>query len=342
MRSTDSRARYRRAVEQLVPVLEGLRPSPTASDEPESDRARRVDDGVEHYLAASRALFHETLDHDPDAALASLGGDWRLLAELAATDGVAVTAADRAPLGSLGEDMAAVLAVAESSPRPHPVAVVADDDAVAGALASIDGIVATGREKLVETVTAAVLPNVAELPVIVGSVFGPVAGELFSAALAALQGWASTVVRAATSILRTIVDKIASVFGADVAGRVREWVEGLLDPGFRYDRALGVPALRARAAEVLGGAPDAATRAARIAAAQESHDRCQRWVGWGAIGLAWVGPRLVALPRWGPALAGVSSVALVLGCVWLTADHLDPADLAWMPDRFPGVGAALS
>jgi len=133
---------------------------------------------------------------------------------------------------------------------------------------------------------------------------------------------------------------VADLLGSTVAQQLQEWLRAILDPATVYRQALGVPRLQDRAKSVLAAAADASERAARIAAVAEAHDRDQRWIGWGATALSWAGPKLHSMLPWGPPVVGLTSVALVAVCAWLTEDHLDSYD--WLPDRVRGVKAALA
>jgi hypothetical protein len=345
--SADTLDRYDAAVQELAAAFADLGALPVAAEEEQpAVEDTRLDAAVDGYVAGSRALFEETVETDPEAALASLGGDFRALAELGtAAEGPDLTAADSdgSDTGAFAADMALVRAVAGGAePPPAPMALADAGDPASGALASIDAIVAAGQAKLKAAAVAAVLPSIAELGGVVGKLVGPRAGEDFANALQALRGWRDRIVRAATKLLHAAVDKVAALLGGTVADQLQKWLQALLDPGAIYAQALGVPRLRDRAKSVLAAAPDAPERAARIAAVVEAHDRDQRWVGWGAKALSWAGPKLHGMPPWGPPVVGLASVALVVVCAWLTEDHLDSYDLAWLPDRVRGVSAALA
>ena len=328
---------YRRAVNELDDAIH----SPTLSVTADEAGGDALDRAITRYLLASDDVFTTASAEYPSAAMAALAGDMRVLAELAAADtGPALTAdEDRS---SFRADMSELAGVAAGE-APEPVLiVVADSEAKASGLASLDAIVKTGQDALTGTLSAAVLPHVAELPGIVTDLLGAHAGEVFAGALAAIQGSLARVLRAATRILDAIVKKIVAWLGRPAVDQLTDWVKGLMDLGGLYERALAVPRLRAAATDVLDTAPDAAQRAERIAQADGSHERWQGWVGWGSRGLTWIAPKLTAVPVWGPPAVAIASVTLVIGCAWLTADHLDSYDLAWLPDRFDGVGKALA
>jgi hypothetical protein len=297
---------------------------------------------VDQYLEVSGALFEVVALGPP--AVAALGGDLRLLAELATTDKVAggglpVESAERADFLT---DMDAIAAIASGREAEEGFVVAASEDPEASAMASVDAIVATGLDTLSSVAAASVLPNVTELPTIVGGIFGPAAGEAFGAALAAVQSTVGTIMRAAAKVLQGIVDKLVSLIGKPAVDQLTEWVEKLVGVSAVYEACLGVPKLRAAVSSVLVTAPDAKERAARTAMAEESHARWQRYLRWGAGGLGWAAPKLNAVQPWGPVVVATVAVVLVVGSGWLTADHLDSFDLFWLPDRFDGVGAALA
>jgi hypothetical protein len=305
------------------------------------DTGGGVEAAVDQYLEVSGALFG-VVDPGP-RAVAALGGDLRLLAELATTDeaadgGFRLEAGGRSDFLS---DMDAVAALAGGGEAELGFVATASADPEASALASIDAIVATGLDTLSSVVSAAVVPSVTELPAIVGGIFGPAAGEAFGAALAAVQGTVGSIVRAATKVLRGIVDKLVELIGQPAVDELTVWVEKLVRVSAVYEACLGVPKLRA-AVPALATAPDAKERVARIATAEESHARWQGYLRWGAGGLGWVGPKLNAVPPWGPVVVATVAVVLIVGSGWLAADHLDSFDLVWLPNRFDGVGAALA
>ena len=349
--SADTLDRYDAAVRELAAAFADLGALPVAAaEEQPAVEDTRLDAAVDSYVAGSRALFEETIQTDPQAALASLGGDFRALAELGlAAEGPVLTAEltaaddDGSDTGAFAADMALVRAVAGGEqPPPAPMALAEVGDPASGALASIDAIVATGQATLKAAAVAAVLPSVADLGAVVGKLVGPRAGADFADALQALRGWRDRIVRAATKLLHAAVDKVAALLGDTVADQLQKWLRAILDPATVYRQALGVPRLQDRAKSMLAAAPDASERAARIAAVAEAHDRDQRWIGWGATALSWAGPKLHGMLPWGPLVVGLASVALVVACAWLTADHLDSSDLAWLPDRVRGVNAALA
>ncbi len=338
-------SRYGAAVELLVSAYADLGPLVAADEDQAALQDTRLDDAIDSYVSESRLLFAETVESDSRAALASLGGDFRVLAELgSAAQGPDLTAEDGSGLGSFAADMELVLAVAGGTePGPAPMAAAGGGgDPVSGAVASINAISATGQAKLRTALTAAVLPNAAELGAVVRTVFGPGAGEEFARALEALHRWRDRIMRAAAKLLHTATDKVTALLGATAADKIRTWLEALLDPSWIYEKALEVPRLRDRAKSVLAAAPDAADRGAQIAAIADSHESDQRWIGWGATALSWAGPKLHAMVPWGPPVVGLASVALVVVCAWLTEDHLDSYDRAWLPDRVRGVGAVLA
>jgi hypothetical protein len=349
--SADTLNRYDAAVRGLAGAFADLGAlAVVAEEEHPAGADTHLDAAVDSYVAESWALFEETVEADPRAALASLGGDFRALVELGTaaegpdlTAGLTAADSDGSDAGAFAADMALVRAVASGAePPPAPMLLADTGDPASGALASIDAIVAAGKAKLQAAAVAAILPSVPELGTVVGRLLGPRAGTGFATALQALRGWQDRIVRAATKLLQAAVDKVAALLGGTVAHQLQEWLQAILDPAAVYAAVLGVPRLRDRAKNVLATAPDARERAARIAAVAEAHDRDQRWVGWGAKALSWAGPKLHSMLPWGPPVVGLVSVALVVMCAWLTEDHLDSYDLAWLPDRVRGVNTALA
>jgi hypothetical protein len=336
---------YQAAVERLARAYEDLSPLATAEDRAVVEDTA-LDDAVDGYLAESRRLFQETVDSDPRAALASLGGDFRALAELgSATEGPDLTAGERTgtDLGSFTGDMALVVAVAGGQEPDQPLMALAGDaDPASSAVASIDAIASLGLAKLKTSAAAAILPNVTELSTAVGALFGPQAAADFAAAVTAASGWIHRILRSAVKLLQAAVDKATSLLGGAAVDQIKTWIGGFLSPSSIYDDALRVPPLRDRAKTVLATAPDAADRATRIAGIADHHASDQRWIGWGATALSWAGPKVHAMVPWGPPVVIAASVALVLVCVWLTEDHLDSYDVAWLPNRIPGVGSVLA
>src|SRR5215470_19064215 len=94
--SAETLNRYDAAVQELAGAFADLGALPVAAEEEQpAVEDTRLDAAVDNYVAGSRALFEETVEADPEAALASLGGDFRALAELGvAAEGPALTAAD--------------------------------------------------------------------------------------------------------------------------------------------------------------------------------------------------------------------------------------------------------
>jgi hypothetical protein len=343
--SVETLSRYRVAVEGLSGAFSDLTSAATAVERAQPE-VEDFDGAVDNYLTATQALFDETLDADPRTALASLGGDFRVLSELGATQqGPPLTAAadEVSSVGDFVGDMNVVLEVASGAePGPARLALADVGDPTAGALAAINTISASGQAKLGAAVAAAIVPNVGQLGALVGTLLGGHAGLQFDAAMASLGGLTDRIARAATKLLRTVVDKVTALLGKSIGNEVEDWVERFFDLNVVYEEALRIPELRDEATSVLGVKVDAAARAALIATAARSHDSDQRWVGWGAKGLSWAGPKVNAVQPWGPAVVGLASVALVVLCVWLTEDYLDSYDVGWLPDRVPGVGAALA
>ncbi len=155
-------SRYGAAVEGLVSAYADLGPLAAADEDQAAVQGTRLDDAIDSYVSESRLLFAETVESDSRAALASLGGDFRVLAALgSAAQGPDLTA-DETGLGSFAADLE--LAVAGGTePGPAPMAAAGGGDPVSGAVASINAISATGQAKLRTALTAAVLPNAAEL-----------------------------------------------------------------------------------------------------------------------------------------------------------------------------------
>lgn len=344
--SAETLRRYGGAVNRLAEAYADLEPLVTADEDQAVVQDTRLDDAIDDYVIESRQLFAETIESDPRAALASLGGDFRALAELGtATEGPDLTASDGTGtgLGDFTADMALVLTAA-SGPEADTAQVVlaGDGDHVSSAVASIDAISKTGLAKLRASITAAVLPNAAELGAVVSAVLGPEAGTQFATALKALSSWKDRIQRSAVKLLQAATDKVTALLGSTAADQIRKWIEGLLAPSLIYEEALRIPRLRVKAKTMLAVAPDAADRAARIAVIADHHGSDQRWIGWGATALSWAAPKLHAIVPWGPPVVFLASVALVVVCVWVTEDHLDSYDVAWLPDRIPGVGKVLA
>ena len=80
--STETLRRYGEAVNSLARAYADLGPLITAAEDQTVAQDNRLDDAIDNYVLESRQLFDETVRSDPRAALASLGGDFRALAEL--------------------------------------------------------------------------------------------------------------------------------------------------------------------------------------------------------------------------------------------------------------------
>src|SRR5262245_51696040 len=131
--SADTLSRYDAAVHGLAGAFADLGVLPVAAEEEQpAGEDTRLDAAVDGYVAASGALFAETVETDPGAALASLGGDFRALVELgSAAEGSTLTAADSgwSGAGAFAADMALVRAVATGvQPPPAPMAVAGAGD----------------------------------------------------------------------------------------------------------------------------------------------------------------------------------------------------------------------
>jgi hypothetical protein len=110
--SADTLRRYGAAVNRLAEAYADLGPLVTADEAQAVDQDTRLDDAIDDYVIESRQLFTETVHSDPRAALASLGGDFRALAELGtAADGPDLTAGD-GPGSGLGQQAGADFAAA--------------------------------------------------------------------------------------------------------------------------------------------------------------------------------------------------------------------------------------
>jgi hypothetical protein len=341
---------YQAAVERLARAFRDLGPLAAAAEDQAIVQDTSLDQAIDGYVSESRQLFQETLESDPRAALASLGGDFRVLAELGtAAEGPELIAAEpgQPDLGDFTADMAFVVAVAGGQEPDKPqMALAAEADPVSGAVASINAISSLGQSKLMASAAAAILPNVGELSAVVAAVFGPQAAAEFATALNNLKSWTDRIFRSAVKLLQAATDKAASLLGSaatdQIKNQIRKWIENFLSPSLVYEDLLRVPPLRDKAKTVLATGPDAAGRATRIAGIADDHASDQRWIGWGAKALSWVGPKLHTMAPWGPPVVVAASIALVLVCVWLTEDHLDSYDVAWLPNRIPGVGSVLA
>ena len=126
--STETLRRYGEAVNSLARAYADLGPLITAAEDQTVAQDNRLDDAIDNYVLESRQLFDETVRSDPRAALASLGGDFRALAELGiAAEGPDLTAGKgpETGLGDFAADMALVLTAAGGPEPDQPQMVLA-------------------------------------------------------------------------------------------------------------------------------------------------------------------------------------------------------------------------
>jgi hypothetical protein len=312
-----------------------------------------LENAVDEYLLAGAGVQREVAG-DGARFSALIAGDLRLLSHLEQLDqpdnrqSVAPSGVDRAMLaGGFTSDMGLVLeglGGAAPPPGPEDIAPVApaDQTPIEMATTAIDAIIGEGSQVAGKIIPAFPLPMGDQILAIMQAVGAQTGAQLAHAAIDAAGWLASKIGAAIAKLLGALIDRVtswveASATASSLLARAEGWLDKTLADPNPLGLLLGAAALKAAVDQDLNIDPSTAPARGQLAADLVApHAHSQRWIRWGATGLAVADALQVAkvLP-WGFALAVSAGALLLAVSVWTVNDYLDARD--WPLRRVVGV-----
>lgn len=335
MASAESKSNYEGAVGQLATAL-------TPED---------LEAAVDAYLEAADAA--ESGIEDDVAFSALVAGDLRVLAHLSDLDpgdqGEPVAlSVDGDALSSFTADMRQVASGIDGGApptSPDDVAPVALGAATPAEIVvqAIDAIITEATTAEAKVFAAMVPPTGDDLVNLATAIGGQTGAELAKKAVEAAEWVTRAVKRAIARVLGALLDRLSrwmrETDAAQLIEKGKAWVSNKIKEVNPVALLLDGSGLKERAG---GLAEDDAAKAIaeKATALVEAHAGTQRWIGWGATGLAAAKTlQLNKAAPWGPALMGGAFAVLVIACMLIANDYLDGRD--WPPQRVAGVRGLL-